>query len=66
MEEWVMKANYRRGGLFMLPFVAAAIVLAIMLKAPMPALLSIGIFGFVASIVLILLGDKRAKSGIGK
>jgi hypothetical protein len=53
-----MKANYRRGGLFMLPAVVCAIILAVILEAPVPALLSIGVFGFGTSIILILLGNR--------
>ena len=53
-----MNSNFRKGGLFMLPFVALAIVFAIIVNAPVPALLSIGAFGFGTAIILILLGDK--------
>jgi hypothetical protein len=56
-----MKANYRRGGLFMLPGVTVGIILALILSAPVQALLSIGAFGFGTAIILILLGDKRKK-----
>ena len=55
-----VKVNFRRGGLFMLPFVAIALILAFVLSAPVPALLSIGICGFGIAIVLILLGDRRS------
>jgi len=54
-----MKSNFRRGGLFLLPAVVLAVILAIMLNAPVPALVSICVFGFVTAIVLILAGDKR-------
>jgi len=54
-----MKANYRRGGLFLLPGIAIGFIVAILLSAPIPALLSIGVFGFGTAIILILLGDKR-------
>jgi len=53
-----MSANYRRGGLFLLPAVVIAIILAGIFNAPLPAFISIFIFGFVTAIVLILLGDK--------
>jgi hypothetical protein len=56
-----MKSNYRRGGLFMLPAVTLAIIIAVTVNAPMPALFSIGGFGFGTSIILILLGN-RAKN----
>ena len=49
----------------MLPFVVAAIAIAINAGAPVPALLSIGAFGFGASIIMILLGDRRSDSDIG-
>ena len=62
VEDSIMKSNYRRGGLFMFPFVVLAIVFALIANAPIPALLSIGGFGFGASIILILLGDRREKS----
>ena len=54
-----MKANYRRGGLFMLPGVAIGFTVATLLSAPIPALLSIGFFGFGTAAILILLGDRR-------
>lgn len=54
-----MRSNYRKGGLFLLPSVVVAIIIAILMDAPISALISIGIFGFVGSIVLILLGDRR-------
>jgi len=57
-----MQSNFRRGGLFMLPFIAIAIVFAIIVNAPIPALLSIGAFGFGTSIVLLVLGDRRVDS----
>ena len=57
-EEQFMKSNYRRGGLFMLPGVIAAIIIAILFGAPIAALVSIGGFGFVTAMVLILLGDR--------
>jgi hypothetical protein len=61
-----MKANYRRGGLFMLPAVSLAIILAVTLQAPITALLSIGIFGFGTSLVLILLGNRTKNEGTRK
>jgi len=54
-----MNSNFRRGGLFLLPAVILAIVLAVVLGAPAPALVSIGATGFITTIILILLGDKR-------
>jgi hypothetical protein len=54
-----MNANFRRGGLFMLPAVILAIIIALVASAPIAALLSIGGFGFGAVIILIVLGDKR-------
>ncbi|GHV32405.1 hypothetical protein FACS18949_03200 [Clostridia bacterium] len=56
-----MKANFRRGGLFMLPAIVLAIIIAVVFRAPVPALLSIGIVGFGTAIILIVLGD-RTKS----
>ena len=56
-----MKANYRRGGLFALPAVIVAIILAIVFSAPTVALISIGTFGFGAVVILLLLGDKSEK-----
>jgi len=53
-----MNANFRRGGLFLLPAVMVAIILAGLFNAPLAAFVSIFIFGFVGAIVLILLGDK--------
>jgi len=55
----VSKANYRRGGLFMLPFVVIALIIAIYVSAPTAALISIGAFGVGTSIILILVGDRR-------
>ena len=54
-----MNTNFRRGGLFLLPSVLLAIVIAIIVNAPTSALISISAFGFVTAIILILLGDKR-------
>ena len=54
-----MKSNFRRGGLFLLPSVVLAVVIAFAANAPTFALASISAFGFVTAIVLILLGDKR-------
>jgi len=56
-----MKANFRRGGLFLLLSVVLAVILAVLLNAPTPALVSICAAGFVTAIVLILLGDRRKK-----
>ena len=54
-----MKANFRRGGLFMLPAVILAIIIAFVVDAPISALISIGVFGFVTALILILLGDRK-------
>ena len=54
-----MKVNFRRGGLFVLPAVVLAIILAVIVNAPIPALISIGAFGFGATLILLLLGDRR-------
>ena len=53
-----MKANYKRGGLFLFPAVLAAIGLALIFSAPTTALISIGAFGFGAVATLFLMGDK--------
>ena len=53
-----MKTNFRRGGLCMLPAVILAIIIAFVLNAPISALISIGVFGFVTALVLILLGNR--------
>jgi len=53
------KANYRRGGLFMLPFVIIAIVIAVFVSAPTAALISIASFGLGMAVILILIGDRR-------
>ena len=54
-----MKVNFRRGGLFVLPSVVLAIIIAFIVNAPIPALISIGAFGFGAALILVLLGDRR-------
>jgi len=54
-----MNANFRRGGLFLFPSVLLAVIIAFLLNAPTPALISICAFGFVTAIVLFFLGDKR-------
>ncbi|MCL2409044.1 MAG: hypothetical protein FWC96_05445 [Oscillospiraceae bacterium] len=56
-----MKANFRRGGLFLFPAVVLAVILAVLLNAPTPALVSICAFGVVTVIILILLGDRRKR-----
>lgn len=50
--------DYRKGGIIMLPFVTAGILIAWVFQAPWMALCSIAFFGYVASIVLILLGKR--------
>ena len=57
-----MKSNFRRGGIFLVPGTALAVMLAIAFNAPIPALVSICIFGFITAIVLILLGDRRLQN----
>ncbi|MCL2362642.1 MAG: hypothetical protein FWC73_12625 [Defluviitaleaceae bacterium] len=57
-----MNANFRRGGLFLLPAVVLAVIIAGLFNAPVAAFVSIIIFGFVTAIVLILLGDNRKVS----
>jgi len=57
-----MKSNFRRGGIFLVPGTALAVMLAIAFNAPTPALVSICIFGFITAIVLILLGDRRLQN----
>ena len=57
----MITVNYRRGGVFMLPPVTIAVVLALLLGAPWMAICSIALFGYVTSIILILLG-KRTKT----
>ncbi len=54
----ITSANYRKGGLFLSLFVIIALLIAYLLDAPFAALLSIGGFGFISSIVLIIIGDK--------
>jgi hypothetical protein len=59
MEGWDMeKANYKRGGLFMLPFITLALIIAFLFKAPWIALGCIAFFGYGTSIILISVGDK--------
>jgi hypothetical protein len=58
-----MKANFRRGGLFLLPSVVFAAIIAVLLNAPTPALVSICAFGFVTAVILLLLGDRRSEKG---
>ena len=53
------RANYRRGGIFMLPSVIIAVIIAIFVSAPTSALISICVFGFVTALILILVGDRR-------
>lgn len=53
------RGNYRKGGLIMLPFVAIGLITAYLLNAPIQALLSISIFGFGCSLILIIIGDRR-------
>jgi len=57
----MITVNYRRGGVFMLPPVTIAVVLAFLLGAPWMAICSIAFFGYVTSIILIVLG-KRTKT----
>ena len=52
--------NYRRGGIFLLPAVTVAIIIAFLAGAPWMALCSIAIFGYVTAITLVVLG-KRTK-----
>ena len=52
-----MNANFKRGGLFMLPGVILAIIIAGILNAPVAVFVSLFVFGFVTAMVLILLGD---------
>ena len=52
------KANYKRGGLFMLPFITLALIIAFLFKAPWIALGCIAFFGYGTSIILISVGDK--------
>ena len=54
-----MKSNFRRGGLFMIPAIVLAVIIAAGVNAPAPALISIGAFGFGTALILILLGDRR-------
>ena len=56
------QGSYRRGGLFMLPFVVIALIGAYLFNAPNEALLSIGIFGLGGSLVLIIFGKKKNKN----
>jgi len=56
------QGNYRRGGLFMLPFVLIALIGAYFFNAPNEALLSIGIFGLGGSFLLIIIGKKKNKN----
>lgn len=53
--------NYRRGGIVMLPFVTAGILIAALANAPWAALVSIAVAGYAAAIVLIVIG-KRPKA----
>jgi len=58
-----MKSNFRRGGLFLLPAVLMAILIALLVSAPTAAIISISIIGLLTAFILILLGDKsNAKS----
>lgn len=50
--------DYRKGGLIMPPFVTVGILVAWVSQAPWVALCSIAFFGYVASVVLILLGKR--------
>ncbi|MDL2310405.1 helix-turn-helix domain-containing protein [Peptostreptococcaceae bacterium OttesenSCG-928-C18] len=53
--------NYRRGGLIMLPFVTIGIIIALIVNAPWIARCSIALFGYITSIILILLGKRITK-----
>lgn len=53
--------NYRRGGLIMLPFVCIGLVAALVSGAPLPALLSIGFWGFIPAFILIGIGKCTTK-----
>ena len=55
-----MFINYRRGGIVMLPFVVLGLLIAWFTDAPIPAMLSIALFGGATAIILIVLG-KRSK-----
>ncbi len=57
------KGNYRRGGLFMLPGVILGILLAYLLGDKGYAMVSITLFGFGTSAVLILLGNRSEVKG---
>lgn len=53
------RGSYRRGGLFMLPFIVIGLLIAYLLNAPREALLSIGVFGLGTSLILILIGNRN-------
>ncbi len=53
--------NYGRGGSMMLPFITMGIIIALVVDAPLMAICSIALFGYGATIILILMG-KRIKT----
>lgn len=53
--------RYRRGGLFMLPFVSAGLLVAFFAGALWPAVGSIALFGYVTAAVLIALGNRSGQ-----
>ena len=60
------KGNYRRGGLFMSPFVLLGLLIAYYAHAPTVALISIAISGFGCALVLILLGNRETNKTLNK
>ncbi|MCL2353636.1 MAG: hypothetical protein FWC69_03290 [Defluviitaleaceae bacterium] len=54
-----MKANYKRGGIFVLIGTVAALIIARVMDAPIMALLSIAGFGFTTAMVLIFVGSVK-------
>lgn len=54
----MITVNYRRGGMFMLPFVTIGTIIAFITHAPWRAIFSIVFCGYVTAIILILLGKR--------
>lgn len=52
------KGNYRRGGLFMLPFVSLGIILAYLFGDTGLAMGSIALAGYGMALILILMGNR--------
>jgi hypothetical protein len=55
------KGNYRRGGMFMIPGITLGILLAYLFGDTGRSMISIGVIGYGAALILFLIGDKSKK-----